>query len=116
MTQMIDEKKIIDAHLKKIAFISVKTLNGEDWQRLIDEYIQEHNRDKRIPSGGSLKEYNSGALVETEEIWEYQYLDYKTRKKVHNLMSLGYDVSYILVVENKKWKVADIIFVEKEMN
>lgn len=114
-TQMADEHKIVDAKLNNLKFKSVKKLTEKEWQDLIARFGQEHKMDKRIPDAGSLDMYKSGAIVETEEVWDYQYLDTETRQKTGPLKKLGYNVIYIMVEEQGKWKVGDIKFEEKNV-
>ncbi len=113
MTQMADENKIIDSQLKYINFRSIKVLNDKEWQELINQYRQRHERDSRVPNEGSLTEYKSGwALVKTEELWSYQYLDMRTKQKIDKPSLLRYSVTYIMVQEDNKWKIADVEFEE----
>lgn len=115
ISQMADERKIIDARLIKLNIKSVKILSSGEWQGILNKYRQEHRQDLRVPAEGALKMYKTGALAQTDEVWSYQYLDAKTREKINKPNLLGYEVTYTLVKENDKWKVADVIFKEKEI-
>lgn len=115
ITQMADENKTVDAHLRKLSFQSVRILADREWAEVISQYREENSHNRRIPGEESIKTYSSGALAVTEELWSYQYLDYKTREEIGNSKLLGYRVSYFLVMEDNKWKIADIKFEEKEM-
>lgn len=114
ITQMADENKTVDTQLKKLGFQSVRILADREWAEVISQY-REENHNRRIPGEESIKTYKSGALAVTEELWSYQYLDYKTREKIGKSKLLGYSVAYFLVKEDKKWKIADVKFEEKEI-
>lgn len=115
MTQLADENKIIDSQLKYIAFKQIKILNDREWQEIIDQFNRRHQLNARDPGAGSLTDFKSDrAMVKTEELWTYQYLDQRTRKKIGQSKSLGYDVTYLVVREDNRWKVADVDFSEKQ--
>ncbi|MHB9095773.1 MAG: hypothetical protein ACYC21_13995 [Eubacteriales bacterium] len=117
MAQMADEHKIIDSQLEQLNIKSVKILTDPEWADWIDQYKQGHQRDLRVPDEGSLTEYKSGhAMVKTEEVWTYRYLDTGTRKEIEKPKLLGYNVTYIVVKDNNKWKVADVMLEEKTLN
>jgi hypothetical protein len=116
MAQMAKENKIINSQLKSIKFKSTKILNDKEWQEIINQYAQKHKQDARVPDEGSLTEFKSGhALVKTEELWSYQYNNARSGKRIGKPESLGYNVTYIIVMEDNRWKVADVLFEEEQV-
>lgn len=111
--QLAAENKLVDSRLEKVSIKSQKILDEKEWQKMLAGYSLEHRQDLRIPAEGSLAMYNNGAVVQTEELWKYQYIDTGSGKRIGKTQSLGYDVSYIMVKEDGRWKVADIKFEEK---
>ncbi len=116
INQMAEEHKLVDAQLKKLKITALKNLTKSDWQALIERYDQEHQMDLRVPAAGALKLYESGVQVNTEELWSYQYLDLVSKQSINKPEKLGYDVTYIVVKEDNKWKITEVTFKEKALN
>ena len=114
--QLADDNKKLDAEIKTLDFNIVKELDEKEWKDVISDLGRSHRLDDRVPGHGALNMYKRGILVETNEIWSYDYLDIKKQKKSGESYLIEYSVKYLVVKENNKWKVADVKFTEKELN
>lgn len=110
MSEIFAENKVMAAQLQDLKFSTIKVLNSKEWQVRVTRYQHKHEQDKQEPGAGELALYHSAVQVDTEETWEYQYVDAQTRKTIGKPEQIKYSDSYYLVQKDHVWQVADIDF------
>jgi hypothetical protein len=111
-TQLADQKKRIKVELismvtKDIKFTSPKKKDDGSRKNMGDQYKQ--RKTAQIIDPEKLPQ----AVVQTEELWKYQYVDTATLKTVQEWKTIKYLTTYTLVQIEGNWFINDLKFEEK---